>query len=270
MGMARPPAAAKAFNWPTHPCQPHLTTPQPSLCVDPMRAAPTDADVDLWIREPAVVLARDGSAHAPKPEAVLDPIERDRWHRFADADSARSYAAVHLLARICVGGLLGRSPSSLRFDRACDDCDQPHGRPRLVDDPTLHVSLTRTRSLVAVALSRFGPVGVDVERHSEASFPGYAEVALHPDERVQALGRRGEGHVELDVTAWVRKEAALKALGLGLRIDPAGLRTPSTGQSRAVVAGMPMVTVVDVPVADAYAVAVAVVTGSDSVRIRRH
>ena len=229
------------------------------------------AVVDLWVRRPSAVLAEnEGPALA---EALLDRVERDRLQSFCDDDAARSYAAAHLLARTQVGLLLGRDPASLRFGRACDDCGEQHGRPRLLDDPMLHVSLSRTPSLVAVALSRSGAVGVDVEPHSAASFVGYPEVALHPDERAVGSGasfRARRGQPPSGVTAWVRKEAALKALGVGLRVDPASVRTPSTGQSTRVVAGLPKVTVVDVPVDDAYALAVAVASGRCAVRVRQH
>ncbi|MFC7594814.1 4'-phosphopantetheinyl transferase family protein [Terrabacter sp. GCM10028922] len=225
--------------------------------------------VDLWVRQTSAVLADNAGAGATLQDSVLDHVERQRWDRFADVDAARSYAAGHLLARTQIGRLLSHNPATLRFDRTCDDCGEQHGRPRLLDDPSVHLSLSRTPSLVAVALSRSGPVGVDVEPHAAASFAGYVEVALHPDDRAfDADGRRDQP--SSDVTAWVRKEAALKALGVGLRVDPASVRTPSTGLSEELVAGLPRVTVVDVPVDDAYAVAVAVALGPGVVEVRQH
>ena len=73
----------------------------------------------------------------------------------------------------------------------------------------MHVSLSRTSGLVVAAVSTAGPVGVDVEVAGSARFPGFEEVAGHPEERV------------VDPTStWVRKEAALKATGWGLALDP--------------------------------------------------
>jgi 4'-phosphopantetheinyl transferase len=68
----------------------------------------------------------------------------------------------------------------------------------------------------------------------------------------------------------VRKEAALKALGVGLRVDPASFRTPRTGQPEELMAAMPSVTVVDVPADGAHAVAVAVASATGGVRVRQH
>lgn len=223
-----------------------------------------EAFVDLWLRAPDATMRGE-----PSDIDVLDEVELQRWRRFAHEESARSYAAAHALARNAIGRLLGREPASLRFDRACATCGAPHGRPRLLDAPALHLSLSRTPDLVALAVSRSGPVGVDVERRQAASFDGFAGVALHPEERATgAVAASPEGAV-----AWVRKEAALKALGVGLQVDPASIRTPPVGQAGEVVAGLPPVTVVDVRAetgSSGHAVAVAMVGGDAPLVVRRH
>lgn len=219
-----------------------------------------EAVVDLWLREPTDTAGDPGTQ-------LLDPVELERWHRFAHAESALSYVAAHALARNEIGRLVDRDPGSLRFDRTCETCGAPHGRPRLLDLPELHLSLSRTTTLIALAVTRSGPVGVDVERRGATSFAGFAEVALHPDERATLLA-------SVDgLTAWVRKEAALKALGVGLRAEPARIRTPPVGRACEVVAGHPAVSVVDVdpgPGLGDHAVAVALMGGDAPVVVRRH
>jgi 4'-phosphopantetheinyl transferase len=63
-----------------------------------------------------------------------------------------------------------------------------------------------------VAITDAGPVGVDVEAEGAADFAGFADVALH-------LGERATNPVD-PTRVWVRKEALLKAHGLGLVVDP--------------------------------------------------
>lgn len=204
---------------------------------------------------------------------VLDDVERDRWRRFTDPGAARSYAALHILARTVIGPIVGRDPAALRFDRSCVVCGLQHGRPRLIDDPTLRLSLSRTRSVVVLATSRAGPVGVDVERDDAVAFAGFEEVALHSDDRGR---RRRERDAVPDATAWVRKEAALKALGVGLRVDPASVRTPAPGKPVVVVPGLQPVNVIDLaldldPDVDAWhSAAVALVTNAVSVKVHLH
>lgn len=117
---------------------------------------------------------------------------------------------------------LGTAPDDVRLGRSpCPSCGGPHGRPAVlaadgVPDPALHVSLSRSGPVVAVAVSEHGAVGVDVERVARTAFAGFAAVALHPDERPAVEA----GGFEARARSWVRKEAALKAAGVGLVVDP--------------------------------------------------
>ena len=99
----------------------------------------------------------------------------------------------------------------------CDRCgSDDHGRPRLLPTASVrhpaHVSLARAGDLSVVALTAAGPVGIDVEATDAAGFTGFDDVALHADESVRTAAER--------TRLWVRKEALLKAYGLGLAVDP--------------------------------------------------
>jgi 4'-phosphopantetheinyl transferase len=133
-----------------------------------------------------------------------------------------------------------------------------------VGHPVLHVSLSRTRDLVAVAVSTDAPVGVDVERVADTRFEGFDAVATHPTEQTRDLDDRARA------VSWVRKEAALKALGVGLRVDPSSFVTPRDGVLAEVVPGMPWVTVVDVDAPTGCVAAVALASGSGRLEVRRH
>lgn len=115
--------------------------------------------------------------------------------------------------------------AAVRVTSSCPECgSNRHGRPLLLS-PTgaevPHVSLSRAAGIVVVALTRTGPVGVDVEVVGGASFDGFGEVALHVTEQA-------DGPVEQTVT-WVRKESLLKAAGRGLGTDMRSVRLGSPG-----------------------------------------
>jgi 4'-phosphopantetheinyl transferase len=109
---------------------------------------------------------------------------------------------------------------------ACPRCGSDlHGRPRLLATAALrrpaHVSVSRAGDLSVVAITDAGHVGVDVEATASADFAGFADVALHPGERATPVVDPTRG--------WVRKEALLKAYGLGLVVDPSDVGLDADG-----------------------------------------
>ena len=110
--------------------------------------------------------------------------------------------------------------------RTCPRCgSSDHGRPRVRANETLprpaSVSLSRAGSFSVVAVTDAGAVGVDVEAPGAADFPGFDGVALHPEESLDATTSSTQ--------VWTRKEALLKACGLGLDVDPATFRLDVDG-----------------------------------------
>jgi 4'-phosphopantetheinyl transferase len=196
---------------------------------------------DAWFARPARSPAWPGRLDTL---GTLDAEERGRLAAIADPATARAYAVLHLLARDVLGRVVGSDPAQLAFDRTCARCGAQHGPPRLVGHPGLHVSLSRTHDLVAVAVSTDAPVGIDVETVADTGFAGFDAVATHPSERSDDLDDHGRA------VSWVRKEAALKALGVGFVVDPERLRTPQPGRAGVVLPGRPPVSVVDLPLDD--------------------
>jgi 4'-phosphopantetheinyl transferase len=86
-----------------------------------------------------------------------------------------------------------------------------------------YVSLARAGDLSVVAVTDAGRVGIDVEPEGAADFAGFEDVALHPGE----LGANATDPTRV----WVRKEALLKAYGLGLLVDPTDIRIDDDGSA---------------------------------------
>lgn len=228
-----------------------MTMPQP----------PAPVVVDLWARRVADV---------PGGHDLLDAHERGTLATFTSATTAMSYAAGHVLARRAVASVVGAPAASLRFERTCSTCGGPHGRPVLTDPDGVHVSLSRCDSWVAVATCADLPVGVDIESIEAVDFPGFAPVAQHPADR-EARDPGPPRLAQQRAVSWVRKEAALKAVGVGLRADPAGVRTPLSGIPADLLGDGTWVTVQDVPLPWPEAVAAVAVAGrAIPVTIRQH
>jgi 4'-phosphopantetheinyl transferase len=119
--------------------------------------------------------------------------------------------------RTLLGELLGEAPVDVAIERHCVRCGSAdHGKPRLVDASAgIHFSLAHSGPHVVVAVTRAGPVGVDVERRKPgADYRALRRKTLTADEAAafDAAGGRPQDFLR----TWVRKEAVTKAVGTGI------------------------------------------------------
>lgn len=148
----------------------------------------------------------------------LDAGERARLMRIRTPDARDRYLTLHHLTRGAVARAVGQPPAELVIERSCERCGKEHGRPRLADDDAgVSFSGSNGRGWVGVAVARgLGPVGFDLGRQ------------LTPTERrhlaslVRAPGDRPTSGVDV-AASWVRKEAVLKAAGVGLFVEMAAV-----------------------------------------------
>jgi 4'-phosphopantetheinyl transferase len=167
------------------------------------------AQVDVWWARLAEV--------RPAHDALLDPVERrrrDGYRRTADRDRFTLGVAV---SRTVLGATLGIAPAAVPLDRSCPRCGEPHGRPRLAGVTGPAISVSHSGDVVAVAVSAATGVGVDVEV-AGAPVAELADRVLSPAERDAVAALDPPARAAALLTAWVRKEAALKATGDGLGV----------------------------------------------------
>jgi phosphopantetheinyl transferase len=100
---------------------------------------------------------------------------------------------------------------------------EPSGAPTLrTDNGAFAVSFSATSGLRACALSPGPAVGIDIERRTEQpDATGMIRIACRTGEaEALAMVLRCDEPPTLLLYAWTAKEAALKAHGAGLRIEP--------------------------------------------------
>lgn len=140
---------------------------------------------------------------------LLDRVETERCRRYRLAADRDRFVLAAALLRVVAGQALAVEASAVVVDRSCETCGSPHGRPRM-PGTGLQVSISHSGDVVAVAVTRAGPVGVDVEQFGA----GYIDL-------VPTVCTASEIHhvnSAVDFYAyWTRKEAVLKATGEGLR-----------------------------------------------------
>lgn len=163
----------------------------------------------------------------PVPEgarAVLSPDEAAVAARFVRAADREAYESAHVALRVVLAQACGTDPEGVDLRRgACPACGGPHGKPYVDGGP--HVSFSRTRGVAAVAVA-VAEVGVDVEARLERRVAVEVAAAFTPGERDDV---RGSSTPEVAATRlWVRKEAALKCVGVGLTVEPRALDVRGT------------------------------------------
>jgi 4'-phosphopantetheinyl transferase len=183
--------------------------------------APAAEDVHVWR------VNVDAFAAAPAwMHGVLSPEESARAARFGFERDRRRFVVRHAALRLLLGRYLDADPAALCFTYG------PQGKPALERGGALSFSMSHSNGLALVALARGREVGVDVEwcargidaldiaRQFFSEREADALAALGPSQRRSAFFR-----------LWTRKEALLKATGLGLSVplrEVEALPAPST------------------------------------------
>lgn len=158
----------------------------------------------------ALVACADWEPWLPEAAGLLDARERERVGRKRRSSDRDLCALAYACHRLLLASVLDRPPQFVPLRR------DEHGCPRL-DGDVAWTSLSHSDGLIALAVSGVGRVGVDIEpRVRAAEMLEIAGRVAHPRE-MAALStlpepRRAAGLLDL----WVRKEALLKAAGIGL------------------------------------------------------
>ncbi len=145
---------------------------------------------------------------------LLDDGERTRADRYAFDRDRRHFVITRALLRMTLAEALGRAPADLRFDFGPQD--KPFlARPRAGSALQFNVSHAGDVAVIATAWHHL--VGVDVERvRADIAFATVAERLFSPRERAELADVASASRVRAFFNIWTRKEAYIKAHGLGL------------------------------------------------------
>lgn len=156
---------------------------------------------------------RDWIARLQAAGALLTEQERYKVGRQRDSRDRNAHALAYAFHRLVLADLLGCEPDEVPVYRDAKGC------PRVAGLPNLGTSLSHGRELVAIAVSGSGPVGVDIEPLARAAaMPEIAMAVVHPEDGLLPPSSQAGRSVWASdlLRLWVRKEAVLKAAGIGL------------------------------------------------------
>lgn len=140
---------------------------------------------------------------------ALHPSERERAARYANPRNGLRYACTRGLLRQVLGRLLNRLPADITFSYGA------FGKPELSGPGGIAFNLSHCGDQVALAVSRGGRVGVDLESRMEGDdCLAVARQCFSAQERLEL--EQGTDMAQAFCAIWVRKEAVVKAAGRGL------------------------------------------------------
>ncbi len=179
-------------------------------------AAPSSPDdprvVCVWHATVDEFGARNQDART-RALAVLRPAERERYIRFRHDADRQMFLIGRVMARAIVGNALGIAPHDWPWREGL------RGRPE-VDQADCPVSfnLAHSAGLVVCALSRLGPVGVDVEHRFRTPLERALVDRCCADDEAADVDAHGDNWPDHFLKYWTLKESYLKAVGLGISV----------------------------------------------------
>jgi 4'-phosphopantetheinyl transferase len=175
--------------------------------LDLLQAAPRAGTVQ-------VCAAALPAAALPDAFALLSPDELERAERFIAPVHKHAFIGARAFLRRVLARATGIDPRHLVFESGT--CGKPRLR-RAADEPPIEFSFSRRTGFALVGIAADGPIGVDVE-------------VVRPVDDLENVARRFFAPAEFRAIAdtpaparlraffdcWTRKEAVVKALGVGL------------------------------------------------------
>ena len=182
------------------------------------RCLPTSAQVHIWLGQ-----------LEPRTPTVLSPRELDRASKYLNVFTRNRYISRTVMLRQIIGYYLNTRPESVQLS------GERGTRPRVVNGPDLDFSVSKVDGLAVFAFRRGAKLGVDIEVNRPEMDPtALAKSLLTVREQADLAKVPPEGHGDVLIQAWTRKEAYVKGLGIGLRRILKGFETGIEGSWRAV------------------------------------
>lgn len=168
---------------------------------------PTSHHVDIW--RVSLNLIADS---VKSVESTLSADETERAARFHFEVDKNRFIVAHGVLRKILGCYLHRDPAELTFSI------NQYGKPALINS-ALEFNLSHSGDFALIAVTQGRKIGVDVERIRQGiSSHVIAQQYFSKSEVAELQSLPLEQRVNGFLTCWTRKEAYIKAQGLGLSL----------------------------------------------------
>ncbi len=184
-------------------------------------------EVRAWIVDLDAGLPPGGDVDAVEPGhelALLSDDERARAARFVRARDRRRFARCRAALREILGRLLDEPAESLRFRAAALGKPELDGGPGVAS--ALRFNVSHSAELAIIAVSRGRELGVDIEKLRGITEAERIVGSFFTKAECESFAAIAEpARLAAFLRGWTRKEAVLKAFGMGIAGLSAGYET---------------------------------------------
>ncbi|CAN5907762.1 hypothetical protein BH11PSE13_BH11PSE13_33140 [soil metagenome] len=170
------------------------------------------------------------AADAAQARDCLSADESARAARFVFERDRRRYLAAHIALREMLATVTGSTANDLAFDVGA------FGKPSLAAPSALRFNLSHSAGAGLIAIDGSdgaAEIGVDIEVLRPLSYSAALAAEYFTAAEQQGLAATAPPDRDLAfLTCWTRKEACVKALGLGLSIDTRSFEVGVSLESR--------------------------------------
>lgn len=141
---------------------------------------------------------------------VLSDHEKKQAEKFKFSQDQINYILTHSYLRKVIALFTHREANSIIFKY------NSYGKPYLSETPEIGFNLSHSDDQVLIAIARNSEVGVDIEKIKDIDIEPIINRILSPLELEEISNLTGEKRTHAFYNVWTQKEAAVKALGIGL------------------------------------------------------
>jgi 4'-phosphopantetheinyl transferase len=153
--------------------------------------------------------------------SILSMEEIQRAKNFYFEKHYFQYLATHIIKRLILAEYLDVSPKLLEFEKG------RWGKPALLktrNSKNIQFNISHSHNLILIAVTVEDLVGIDVEYHAEKiPIKSLNEAILSTSEKKFFLKLKDQEKSTAFFRCWTRKEAYLKAIGIGMSINLANI-----------------------------------------------
>jgi 4'-phosphopantetheinyl transferase len=152
-------------------------------------------------------------------ESLLSADEKYQYFSKVSPQEHFRCCATRIALRLILGKLTQLPPAQIRF------ANGDFGKPYLASCKKIRFNVSHSNEFSLLAFAEEAEIGCDIERITQLEeLQTMSDLVLHPEEAAAMSNLHGCALQEAFFRTWVRKEAVLKAIGVGFSADPRRIR----------------------------------------------